>query len=388
MSKYKILFINGHSEIGGGDIILLDLVKGLDREKFIPLIVLPRVGPLVDEFRKSKAEVKFINMSVIERSYNPLYYIFYFLKFVPSVLRVKALIRKEGISLVHTNSSTVLSGAIAARLCGIPHVWHVREIILHPKFVSRSLVNIIGMLSDRIITMTEAIRDTFPEKYKRMEKLQTIYDGIDFNNFISSATPGAFRKEYGIEPDTPLVGMVSRMIPWKGHRDFIRAAVEVKKSLPRARFVIVGDIVRKRYRHYREELKDSVRKLGLDGSLIFTGVRQDIPNIMSDLDCLVLPSSSPEPSGRVILEAMAISKPVVATDHGGPRELVIPGVTGMLVPSRDHRAMATAIRSLLQNKQVAAKMGSEGKKKIEQFFSLNGHVRKVERIYHTLLNSD
>ena len=386
LRKYKILYINGTSEIGGSDLNLLDLVKNLNRSKFTPLIVLPFPGPLVDKFKELKAEVIFVDMSVVKRTYNPIRISSYLLNFLPTVIRLKKLIKDEKIDLVHTNTTVVLGGGIASRLSGIRNVYHAREIVTHPKPIVWLLNRMIELTAHRIIAMTDAVvKVNFPSAYRRNAKIHTIYDGVDLELFDPKINSGTFRKEFNIKPDNYVIGMVGRMVPWKGHEYFIRAAEIVTEYYNNVKFIIVGDIVREDQRKYKKELIGLVKRSNLNGSFIFTGSRMDIPQVIADFDILVLPSSSPEPSGRVILEAMALAKPVIATNHGGPSELIIENKTGFLIPPRDSGALAEALINLLRNPELAKEMGNSGRKEVERRFDIRNHVKRVEEIYESLL---
>jgi glycosyltransferase involved in cell wall biosynthesis len=193
------------------------------------------------------------------------------------------------------------------------------------------------------------------------------------------------RAELGLGPGVPLIGVVGRIAHWKGHKLFLHAAARVRESLPETRFLIVGDAVTSGDHRLKEELFQLVQVLGLEEAVIFTGVRSDVPEVMAALNILVLPSELPEPLGRVVLEAMATARPVVATRQGGPLEIVVDGETGYLVPPRDPQLMAEAILSLLQAPERARMMGRAGRTRCEQRFTVERTCRDIVHVYEAIL---
>jgi glycosyltransferase involved in cell wall biosynthesis len=181
--------------------------------------------------------------------------------------------------------------------------------------------------------------------------------------------------------NSPLVGIVGGLIPWKGHCYFLEAAFLISRKFSEVKFLVVGeDFVGGRY---RRQLEDLSFKLGLSDKVVFTGFRQDIPEILGSLEILVL-TSLKEPFGRVLIEAMACAKPVVATNAGGVPEIVREGETGLLVPMRDPEALARSIKLLLNNKEKAKEMGEKGRRRVEENFTIEAHVKKVESLYQVL----
>jgi glycosyltransferase involved in cell wall biosynthesis len=191
---------------------------------------------------------------------------------------------------------------------------------------------------------------------------------------------GSLRKELGLSPETPLIGMVANFnFEIKGHRYFVEAAKALSDRATGAAFLLVGDgPLRKKYEQMADEL-------GLKERVRFLGKRNDVPSILSSLDIAVLSSTS-EGLPNVILESMAAGRPVVATDAGGSSELVSDGINGYLVPPADSRAMAEAIESLLRNPEDAVEMGRMGKSMVQDKFSQKRMVENYEKLYVSLVN--
>ena len=215
------------------------------------------------------------------------------------------------------------------------------------------------------------------------DKLYVIHDGIDLRDFGCNAA-GAFRKEYGLN-GSPIVGLVGRIVNGKGHKEFIRASKEVLALRPDIKFVIAGSAKGDGDEYYKE-VKSLVSNEKLEDSIIFTGWRNDILSVISDLDILIQATTTyPEGFGLTIVEAMALRKPVVATNIPGPSDIVVDGETGFLVPPSDSHLLANAILKLLNNHDLGRQMGEMGRKRAERLFDIKTIIRRVEQVYDTTL---
>jgi glycosyltransferase involved in cell wall biosynthesis len=165
---------------------------------------------------------------------------------------------------------------------------------------------------------------------------------------------------------------------------FLRALAQVRRAVPRAKGIVVGGSVP--YEPgYRDQLLALGQALGLSGNVAFHDYRPDVPRLMSALDVLVLPSVSPEPFGRVLIEAMAAGKPVVATDAGATPEVIDDGEQGLLVPANDAQSMAAAVTRLLLDSSLATSMGQKGRRRVEARFTAQHYVDGVQAIYREVL---
>jgi glycosyltransferase involved in cell wall biosynthesis len=216
------------------------------------------------------------------------------------------------------------------------------------------------------------------------QKGRVVYNGIDVQEFAAGTDREDGRKALGLAETDRVVGLVGRLEPWKGHRVFLRALAEVREHLPQCRGLIVGDPVP--YEPgYPAELVTLCRELDLEGHVIFSGFRQDVARVMSALDVVVLASTRPEPFGRVIIEAMAAGRPVVATDAGASREIIDDGVQGLLVPPGDAEALCRALVHVLSEPRTSAEMGRLGRERVRSRFNLRQYVEGVEGTYEHVL---
>lgn len=403
----NILYLTPVGEIGGAEISLLGLIRKLDKEGYRPLVVCFSKGPLPERLEAIGVEAtvlpmdrQVLRLSLKGRRRSLLYVVLNMPRLLPPLLKLVVLVRSRRIDMIHTNGIKAhLIGAVVARLTGRRLIWHVRDFI-PAGFFRRLFMFMARFCPIKIIVNSNAVGEMFNGEAKLREKVTTIYNGVDLQEFspvspISDSEQDqmtarrTIREELGLERTVPLVGIVGVLAPWKGHVQFIEAAARVLRKFPDTRFLIVGDEIYETDGHggYRERLVEQVERLGLDESVIFTGYRKDIPEIMSALDLVVHASSLPEPFGRVLIEAMAAGKPVVATRAGGVPEVVEDGVTGLLVTPGDVEQLAEAIARLLGEPDKAREMGRMGRERVERLFSAEEHARRVEKIYRAALFS-
>jgi glycosyltransferase involved in cell wall biosynthesis len=214
------------------------------------------------------------------------------------------------------------------------------------------------------------------------EKIEVIYNGLDLTPYQNSTNGEALRNKLGFDDHISLIGMIANFnFEIKGHRYFLEAAKTVLEKIPGVEFLLVGDGP---LRNHYEKL---THELGVEKKIHFLGERNDVPVILSNLSISVLSSTS-EGLSNVILESMAAGKPVIATNVGGSREIVVDGVTGYLVPPADSQAMAKAITELLQDPDKAITMGAAGKKRVGEKFSIKAMVESYENLYKSLMTEE
>jgi glycosyltransferase involved in cell wall biosynthesis len=299
----------------------------------------------------------------------------------PRARALRRIIVEKRIDLVHTNIRVGhdREGIVAARMAGVPCVCHVRHFERLNWYDKR-----LGGMADALIYISKAVQTSHLEAGVARRKGRVVYNGLDIADFVRLLDAPQGRKTFGLSDDDLVVGVAGRLERWKGHEVFLRAMAQVVDAVPQAKSVVVGEPVPHEPGYYREllVLRD---ELGLADRVLFSGFRRDIPSIMSALDVLVLPSSSPEPFGRVLIEAMAAGKPVVATDAGAVREIMEDGVEGFLVPPGDVQALTRAIKHILTHRDSALVMGRKGQARVRDHFSVQQHVDGVQAVYDELL---
>ena len=419
-----ILYLDHTAKMGGGEIALLNLVAALDKKCYHPIVVLAADGPLVARLQDAGIEthVEPLAASVLETrkdSIGPksLLRIAQAGACVRYAFRLARLARRLGADLIHTNSLKAdLYGGLAGRLAGIPVLWHVRDSIdghYLPPRVAAAFRGLSRIVPKAVVTNSESTLRTL--RPVRGQLTATVYSGL------AACSPGAaldhalsappveddMRRQVihdGYDPEmfapTPIapgpeipsphvagaavIALVGRIAGWKGQHIFLQAAALVRDRFPQARFQIIGAPLFGEH-EYERSLHQMVCDLGIGDRVEFLGFREDVPALLAGADLVVHASTLGEPFGQVVIEGMAAGKAVIATDGGALPEIVIPGVTGLLVPMGDAPAMAEAMAALLSDPARAAAMGAAGRQRVQEHFTIAHTVRKLEGIYNYLL---
>ena len=385
----KVLYLQATSEIGGADLILLRAVQNLDRSRYAPHVVLPKDGPLVEAFQAAACRVHIVAAMRKLTSRRGLAYLgSYLAGYRGAVRQLVRLIRREQIDLVHTNTIHNLYGFAAARAARRPHVWHVREIVVGQRSLRALETWLARRYSDRIVVMSDAISEAFRSKSGKLPgHLAKLHDGVDLDQFHPEVSGKSVRGDLKIEDGTPLVGIVARLDPWKGHGVFLETAKRVHGERPDVKFLVCGGEI-EGHEGYEADLQQNAASLGLRDVVFFAGWRyghRDIPQVYGALDVFVHCPVQPEPAGLTYVEAMASGVPIVASNEGGPAELCVDGVTALLVPPRSPDQTAAAVLTLLGDSERRCAMGRAGRQRAEQLFDNRRCVAALESLYDEVL---
>ncbi len=378
----KVLYVDSSASGYGGEVCLLDMVARLSARGFEPLVILPEEGVLTEKLREKGISFRVMPLAVIDRRiFKPAGFVRFWRNFIPSIVVLRRIIKEEKVALVHTNTSIVLSGAIAAKLARVPHIWHIREIFdAQLRCFWFFLKYFIIFFSDRIICISEAVKCEFCER--GVARIDVVYDGID--PAVWSFKKGERRSldRFGVTPDEISVVMVGRINRWKGQDVFLRAAKLVAKRIPGVKFLIVGDY-RREYAEIAEELFRMVEGFQIKEKVVFTGYleREEVVELTASSDIVVHASKKAEPFGMTVIEAMALGKSVVASAAGGPLETVQDGITGMLVAPGDFQGMADAIVRLAENPALRERMGEMGRERAIRLFDIKDTIDKIDNLY-------
>jgi glycosyltransferase involved in cell wall biosynthesis len=226
----------------------------------------------------------------------------------------------------------------------------------------------------QLIAVSRSIERKIADEHRTGAPVRLIYNGVDLQRYDHTDPCCTLRDEYGMEAGSQIVGVVARLEPEKGHQTLIEAWPHVLREVPDAYLLIVGEGSR------RDALEHSAAVHKVAHRVVFTGRRDDIPAVTAALDVAVLPSWR-EAQGLSILEAMALSRPVVASDVGGIPEMIEDGVTGLLVPHDDPVALAAAVVRLLKDHAYADTLARAGHDLVHDRFCIELMVKAVEEIY-------
>jgi glycosyltransferase involved in cell wall biosynthesis len=384
----RLLFVHSSDELYGSDVVLWHLVTGLDRQRFEPIVVLPSDIPYEGKLSAALEQAGVIHysikMGVIRRRYfNPAGMVHYLAYLGYGTWQLALLVRRHHINLIHSNTSAVLGGALVARLFGLPHVWHIHEILEQPAWVGRLIYRIVLANSTKVVAISHAVARHINQRGDQ-PNIEIISDGVDCTRFRPHVDGQSFRDRWGVRSGEVVVGVVGRISHWKGQELFLEAAGKTAALCPQIRFAIVGDPVPGDESRL-VNLRAQANQLGLADKVIFQAFTENAPEIMRALDILVLPSTLPEPLGLVALEAMASERPVIAAGHGGSLEIVISGENGLLFPPGDSNALAQAIIRLATDSERRKHLALRGRQQVVEHFSLKEFRQKFTRLYTNLI---
>lgn len=290
------------------------------------------------------------------------------------------IFKAERPDVVHTHAS--LSARIAARMNKIKVV-HTRHCLEEEKKGIKRLVYrvINNCLSDRVIAVSEAVSENLSADGIKGEKLRCVYNGITPLREISEEEKNKIKASYGIRDGATVVGIVARLEPVKNQMMFLEAAKVVSVICPEAVFMVVGD------GSMRAELEKKASEDGIADRVIFTGYIKDVNDVMNIIDIHTL-TSDREALSISLIEALSLGKAVVATDSGGPREVVENGVSGLLVNTNDAVSFTMAVVRLIQRPDIRAKLGEEGRKRVRERFMSAAMANNIEDIYKELVQEE
>jgi len=374
----RVLFVSHTAELNGAEQMLLLTLKALDRKKFAPSLAVPAQGPLIKEAERARVPVHVVPgkwwLTPKGRTWKqPAAWVWN----IPSVLRLRRLIRREEIGLVFTNSAAAFSGALAARSLRVPHVWSVHEILrgrerLLSFFLGgRMLARLIRRLSKTVIVNSRATGRAFA----RQTGVEVVPNGLELKG-AAGHRDDRLRKRLGLAPKDVVLGVIGKITPAKGQRDAIRALALLSAARPELKLLVVGLAGDDKY--FRE-LQEIVREQGLEGKVAFTGFVADVFAHLRLMDLLLIVSRT-ESFGRTAIEAMAAGVPVLAVSVGGLPEVVIERRTGFLVKSTTPEVLGHGIDYVLDNPATVKKIVRAGRLAVKDRYEIRKLVKKVERI--------
>lgn len=383
---HRILFVSHSSYWGGGEKCLYLLLKGLPRDEFEPLVLLPptgtgeigALGPAVEALGIETVEGPLVSWvrpwSDRLRSYD----------FAEVVAATVDLIRSRRVDIVFSNTSVVLGGALAARICKVPHVWHVLEMLtsdpaLRPTIGLREFYLLMEQLADRIIAGSSSVEADIRQS-NASARIEVIHTGIEPRD--ESELERRKAVVFGVPEDTFVISFVGDLSERKGVADLIRCAPQVLAKHPGAKFMVAG-----RDGGRGEVTRREIAAAGLTDAIQLLGFRSDAENIIAASDLFVLPTLS-DPLPLVVQEAMSVGTPVIATLSGGCADMVVDGETGHLVPVQDPDALAAAVIGLMDSPQQRTRMGNLGRERLESHFSHQDYVRKMSDLFTEVLSEE
>jgi len=386
MRKFKVLHLLNNLDVGGVQENTFFTVAHLDRQRYDVALASSyrrgRVGNQLLQDAQQTPDLKLIDVPHLTREPHPL-------NDIIALGELYRLMRRERFDIVHTHTSKAgVLGRVAAKLAGVPiilhtaHGWSFQDLLCPPFWrpIFRFLEWIPARLSDKLLTVTrDTMRVAVQAGLGPPEQFVVVYPGMHLSDFFNATVDKARkRRELGLPATGPLVGTVMIMVHRKRPADIVRAAPRILQAVPDAHFLLVGD------GEAMPEVRRTVQELGLHEKVTLTGIRRDVPEIMGLLDVFVHPAWL-EVLPRTVIQAMATGTPVVATEVGAIGEAVISGENGFLVPPKRPELLAGAILRLLQDQELAKRMGQTARQSVSSAFEVQTMVDEIEAVYEDLI---
>lgn len=371
----SILFITDLFEImGGAERNITQLIRGLDRKKFTPILCCLRSGELADSLMNRGDRVIKLD---IKRIYTP--------KALGKMILLAKLVKEEDVRLIITyHESSDFFGFALSKISKVPIISSKRD--LGYKLNARHLYmyKMIGKYFNAAIVVSNAVKNEVIRRDKLpVDRILTIYNGVDATRYQVKSDVEKIKSDLGITAGVPVVGIIAGLRRIKGIKYFIEAIAVVKREKVDAQFIIIGNDPGEAGCS-RSELEAYANELGVFSHVKFLGKRADIPEMLSIIDISVICSLS-EGFSNTILESMAAGKPVVATDVGGNPESVIDGKNGFLIPPADSVALAKALIRLLEDEVLSDRMGKYALNRVKNKFSLEKMISENEDLYESVI---
>jgi glycosyltransferase involved in cell wall biosynthesis len=389
----KIVFVECAAAMGGVQFSTLYLVQHLDRARWNPIVVCPEEGDLTEACRRLNIQTHVLRQPKLRstsfsisndvRLPNPAAWLWDGVAMFISVRRLARFLRKTKPDLVVTKGLFPhFYGGLAARLSGIPCIWHVQDFISE-RFLGlyrRAFSLVARLLPNHIIADGAAIGRQLSAVANRCS---VILNGVDTNVFRPGIDGADLRDELHIPGGAIVVGHVGRMTPWKGQHYLLEAFAPVACEVSNAYLVFVGDPVFDTD-SYQNKLLELTAELGLKDRVRFAGYRHDLPKVLAAMDVFAFTSVEKDTSPLTLLSAMAAGLPTVAFDIEGVRELIDEDEQLVLVKARAADALAESLLRLISDPELRRRLSTAARRQVESKFSLERHVMSVEQVFLNL----
>lgn len=362
----NVLHLCESSNTGGAESMLISLVEGLDKDRYRSLVCLLSDGWLKGELEKRRIETVVIPQP---RSLD-----------LPWLFRAHRLLRDRGIHVMHSHEfATNVYASLLSRVTGIPTVATAHGKNYYPEKWRRRAAYRFAARNSVMVAVSEDLKRFLAQRVGiPAGSIRVVHNGIDLARYAVHERNHAVRAELGIGTGRRLIGTVGNLFAVKGQTYLLKACKAVAGAFPDFVLLVAGE------GEQLGPLEKEASDLGIAGNVRFLGFRDDVPSLLQAMEVFVLPSLS-EGLPLSVLEALALQKPVVATNVGGIPEIVEDGVTGYLVPPEDPEALADRILRLLRDPRLAAGMGRAGRNRVEEAFGLEQMIRNYQSLYDGVL---
>jgi glycosyltransferase involved in cell wall biosynthesis len=387
MSDPTVLFVDHAGVLGGAELYLLDVARQFEGTSHV---VLFEPGPFEDRLRAHDVSVEvcpapaaFLNVQKSSGWASAA-------SFLPGLVRLSVQLarRARDYDLLYANSQKAffvagLAGVLARR----PVVWNLHDLLTADHFsglTRRTATFWANAFADHVIVNSRATHSAFVESGGRAEKTTVVYNGIDATPFAPSVLPPPQQTRDAFDlPAGPLVGIFSRLAPWKGQH----VLLEALSQLPDVHGLLVGDALFRGDESYKTTLHRRAERLGVADRIHFLGFRDNIAELMHAVDAVVHASTEPEPFGRVIVEGMLARRPVIATRAGGAAEIIQHRQTGLLTSPGNADELSEAVDWLVSNPERASQLAEAGRQHALDRFSLDTMMTQISDVIYEVTSS-
>ncbi len=384
-SKTRILYVNHTGLVSGAEKVLLEILRGLNRERFEPIVTCPVEGELAEEVARLGVECRPMPAPRARFSWRPDRA----LQASAALFRTAKVLRRQiriaTPDLIHANSVRAgIVATLAARGTGTTVLWHVHDTL--PRHPLSSAIRAFAFLSRnaRFIAVSQSTANSFQGRFPLGARLLAIHNGVDLRMFpVKQSGVSAFRQSLGLSESDFLVCAIGQICARKGLLELINALGRIRHQAPSIHLAVVGKVVFRHEEEYLNALNAATERLGLGERVHFTGALSNVSPVLQAADLLIL-NSRDEPFGLVLIEAMASGTPVLATRVGGIPEIVTDAKNGWLVERDDTEALASKLLDLSQKRDQLAQVAQSALETARLTFSIERFRQEIERLYSKL----
>jgi glycosyltransferase involved in cell wall biosynthesis len=386
----SILFIHQSAELYGSDKTILMFISKLDKTKYKSIVILPFDGPLKREFEKNNITVVIAPvLKLYRKMFTPSNLIKLFKEYKEGLKIISQLHKEHNFQLVYSHTLAALIGIIFASKNKVKHLWHVQEIIAKPQLFNWVFKRILSIKSNHKIAYDshETMRFWMEGNAVLTQKSEAVWNGIDVDQKVnySQELINAVRTDFfKVTPNELVIALVGRINSWKGQPLLLDAFHLLTQKFDNIKLVFIGSAPPNQ-ENFEITLNEKIKEYHLEDKALIIPFQEEIGKFWDSIDIAVVPSTEPEPFGMVVIEAMLSEKPVVASNHGGPTEIVLPNETGFLFEPNNKESLAENIEKLIVDSVLRKTLGINGKKRAIDVFSLDNHVRHFEKIFEEIL---
>lgn len=388
----RILYLEHNTDgtVGGSHLCLLEICRHLDHSRYQPVVCFFERNSLWDAFAQTGAELMLEQPPLAWRAPSiwpralarPLAVgVNLYRTLIRRVIHWRKVLRNARIDLVHLNNACGFDHdlMLACRLERIPCVVHERGIQRNIGGRTRYFAN----RAERLIAISDAVAENLRRHGVNAALIMRINDGIDPDRLVEHESAAAVRQSLGLAPDRPVIGIVGNIKPWKGQLIVMQALGRLLSEFPKLHCLFVGSLADP---DYAERMRRTAAEMNIpETAYTFTGYEAHPTDLMRAMDIVIHASVDPEPFGIVLLEAMAVAKPLIASAAGAPREIVIDGQTGLLVNPGDAEVLAAAVARLLADPLMAQRMAEAGRQRFHDNYTIRHTIAALEGLYRELL---